>query len=242
LITALLFASAASSALLIGAAIGATWSPPKQVTGVLLAFASGALISALAFDLFDEAFALGGATRSGLGLLAGAAVFVSIDSALDRYAGRRNPKQRGVVADAARTGVGWALLAAVTLDGVPENLALGTSLSEGTPVALLVAIFLSNLPEALVGTVAMRREGRHARTAIWTWAACGLLLAAAAAAGRVLAEPLSDDVLSVVLGFAGGAVLASLADTVMPEAFDNGGPFVALATTAGFFISYILAA
>jgi ZIP family zinc transporter len=72
--------------------------------------------------------------------------------------------------------------------------------------------------------------------------ACGLLLAVAVGAGRILAEPLSDDVVSVVLGFAGGAVLASLADTVMPEAFDSGGPLVALATTAGFFISYMLAA
>jgi ZIP family zinc transporter len=125
---------------------------------------------------------------------------------------------------------------------VPENLALGTSLSEGTPVALLVAIFLSNLPDALVGAVAMRREGRHASTAIWTWAACALLLATAVVAGRVLAEPLSDDALSVALGFAGGAVLASLADTVIPAAFDNGGPLVALATTAGFSISYLLAA
>jgi zinc transporter, ZIP family len=125
-----------------------------------LAFASGALISALAFDLFEEAFALGGATRSGLGLLAGAAVFVCLDSALDRYVGRRNSKRRGVVADAARGGVGWALLAAVTLDRVPENLALGTSLIEGTSVVLLVATFLSTLPEALVGAVVMRREGR----------------------------------------------------------------------------------
>jgi hypothetical protein len=87
----------------------------------------------------------------------------------------------------------------------------------------------------------MRREGRHAGTTIWTWVACGLLLAAAVVAGRILAEPLSDDALSVVLGFAGEAVLASLADTVMPEAFDSGGLFVALATTAGFLISNILA-
>jgi hypothetical protein len=93
-----------------------------------------------------------------------------------------------------------------------------------------------------------RRGGRDARrtaarqTAIWTWVACGLLLAVAVVAGRILAQPLSDDVVSVVLGFAGGAVLASLADTVMPEAFDSGGPLVALATTAGFFISCMLAA
>ena len=233
MITALLIGAVASSALVVGALLGSTWSPPKEVTGVLLAFASGALISALAFELFDEAFALGGAARSGLGLLAGAGVFVALDTALDRHVGRQ---------DGARSGVGWALLAAVTLDGIPENLALGTSLVEGTSLALLVAIFFSNLPEAVVGAIAMRREGRRRPTVIRTWLACGALLALAVVVGRTLAEPLSADVLSVALGFAGGAVLASLADTVMPEAFDNGGPFVAFATTAGFFLSFVLAA
>ena len=144
MITALIFGLAASSALVIGAVIGSTWA--AQRTGVLLAFASGALISALAFELFEEAFNLGGATRAGLGLLAGAAVFVAADSALDRYTARRDSKQRDAPHNAVRSGVGLALLAAVTLDGVPENLALGVSLVEGTSWALLVAIFSSNLP------------------------------------------------------------------------------------------------
>jgi ZIP family zinc transporter len=241
--TAILFGVAASSALVIGAAIGSTWSPPKRVTGVLLAFASGALISALAFELFEEAFHLGGATRAGLGLLAGAATFVVIDTALDkRVAGHEGPDQREVAADAARGGVGLALLAAVTLDGVPENLALGVSLVEGTSWSLLVAIFFSNLPESLVGAVAMREGGRRPRAVVLTWVACAVLLAAAVVGGRALAGPLSDEVLAVALGYAGGAVLASLADTLMPEAFEHGRPLNAFATAAGFFVSFILAA
>ncbi len=138
--------------------------------------------------------------------------------------------------------MGWALLAAVTLDGVPENLALGESLAGGASLALLVAIFFSNLPEALVGAGAMRGEGRDRPVIIGTWAACGALLAFAVVAGRALAEPLSDEHLAVALGFAGGAVLASLADTLMPEAFELGGPLIAFATAAGFFVSAILAA
>lgn len=82
--------------------------------------------AALAFELFEEAFTMGGAVRAGLGLLAGAATFVAVDTALDRYvSGKSGPEQREVVASGARSGVGLALLAAVTLDGVPENLALG---------------------------------------------------------------------------------------------------------------------
>jgi zinc transporter, ZIP family len=241
--SAILFGLAASSALVIGAVVGCYWDAPRAVTGVLLAFASGALISALAFELFEEAYHLGGAGRSGLGLLAGAAAFVLADTLLDRHvAGTAGPDQREVAAGGAQGGVGWALLAAVTLDGVPENLALGVSLVDGASLALLVAIFFSNLPESLVGAVAMRREGREAKTVIGTWVACGVLLAVAVVAGRALAEPLSDEVLSVALGFAGGAVLASLADTLMPEAFEHGRPYNAFATAAGFFLSFILAA
>ena len=243
MLTAVLFGLAASSALIIGALLGSRFDPPKQVTGVLLAFASGALISALAFELFEEAFHLGGAARSGLGLLAGAATFVAVDTWLDkRVAGHEGPDQREVAADGARKAVGGALLAAVTLDGVPENLALGVSLVEGTSFSLLVAIFFSNLPESLVGAVAMRKGGMARKETLGLWFGCAALLAAAVVAGRALAEPLSDEVLAVALGYAGGAVLASLADTLMPEAFEHGRPLNAFATAAGFFLAFVLAA
>ena len=243
MLTAVLYGIAASSALVIGALIGARHSPRPQVTGVLLAFASGALISALAFELFEEAFELGGALRSGLGLLAGAAAFVAIDSLLDRYVtGHPGPEQREVARAGSAGGVGWALLAAVTLDGVPENLALGVSLVEGASITLLVAIFASNLPEALVGAVAMRNEGRSTQAVLGIWGSCALILAVAGVAGRALAGGLSPEILAVDLGFAGGDVLASLADTLMPEAFEKGRPFNAFATAAGFFLSFVLAA
>jgi len=242
-LTALLYGLAASSALIVGAALGTRFDPPRQVTGVLLAFASGALISALAFELFGEAFELGGAVRSGLGLLAGAAVFVVVDTMLDRkMTGKQGPEAREVQAKGAAAGVGWALLAAVTLDGVPENLALGVSLVEGASLSLLVAIFFSNLPEALVAAVAMGKEGRSAKVVMGIWTLCAAVLALAVVLGRMFAGGLSDPVLSVSLGFAGGAVLASLADTLMPEAFKDGGPYVAFATAAGFFVSFVLAA
>ncbi len=243
MLTAVLYGLAASSALVIGSIAGSLWRPPRWLTGVLLAFASGALISALAFELFEEAFHLGGAVRSGLGLLAGAATFVVVDSALDRYVtGHPGPGQREVTKAGARGGVGFALLAAVTLDGVPENLALGVSLASGVSLTLLVAIFFSNLPESLVGAVAMRESGQSKRTVILTWAVCALLLAAAVVLGRLVAGGLSDVVLAVALSFAGGAVIASLADTLMPEAFEHGRPLNAFATAGGFFLSFLLAA
>ena len=242
MLAAVVYGVAASSARVVGAALGTRWQPPRQVTGVLLAFASGALISALAFELFAEAFELGGAVRSGLGLLAGAVAFVAADTALDRYVvGRPGPEEREVVAEGSRSGVGWALLAAVTLDGVPENLALGVSLVEGASLTLLVAIFASNLPEALVGAVAMRGEGRGAGTVMATWTTCAVLLTLGVVLGRAVGGGLDPTLLAVALGFAGGAVIASLADTLMPEAFEHGRPYNAFATAAGFFLSFVLA-
>src|SRR5918998_1793817 len=212
---AVLFAAIASSALVIGGTVGAYWRAPVFLTGILLAFASGSLISALCFELFPEAYELGGATRAGLGLLAGGTVFVIANAALDRWVASDKADQREKVKEGAVGGIGFALLAAVTLDGIPENLALGVSLIEEASLTLLVAIFFSNLPESLVGAIAMRDEGRSARFAIGTWAGAALLLAIAVVLGRLLAGGLSEPVLAVALAFAGGAVLASLADTLM---------------------------
>jgi zinc transporter, ZIP family len=124
----------------------------------------------------------------------------------------------------------------------PWNLALGVSLVEGASVTLLVAIFASNLPESLVGAVAMSEEQRPASHVLLIWTLCAALLTLAVVLGRVVAGGLSDSVLAVALSFAGGAVLASLADTLMPEAFEHGRPLNAMATAGGFFLSFVLAA
>jgi len=231
LLTALLFGLATASALLLGSLLGAFWQPPKGLVAAALAFASGSLISALAFDLFGDAFAHAGGWFAGPGFLAGAAVFITVDSLLERY-----------TTGAGTSGFG--LLAGVTLDGVPENIALGIVLLGGEGgaggIALLAAILASNLPEALGGTRQMREQGRSKGFAIGVWGGTGLVLAAAVVLGNTVFAGLGDKPRAVLLAFAGGAVLASLADTVMPRAYEDGGPFVAFATAAGFLVSFLL--
>ena len=246
MVEAILFGLLASSGLVVGGTVGAFWHAPTQLTGIILAFASGALISALCFELFPEAVELGGHAWAGGGLVAGAAVFVAVDTLLGKLVahpeGDVEAGQREVVHGAASTGVGFALLAAVTLDGVPENTALGVSLVTETSFVLLLAIFASNLPEALVGAIEMRNGGRSAGFAIGIWSAAAALLALAVIVGWAVAAGLGLETLAVLLAFAGGAVLASLADTLMPEAFVKGKPVNAFATVAGFFLSFVLAA
>jgi ZIP family zinc transporter len=150
-------------------------------------------------------------------------------------------RDRSPEAASVRGAAGMALLAAVTLDGVPENLALGVSLTEGTGgLALLAAIFVSNLPEALVGASSMRSQGKSPRSIIALWTACAVLLVAAVVLGAGPLSGSSPETISLPLAFAAGAVIASLADTLMPEAFEHGGPAVALSTAAGFVLSFTL--
>jgi zinc transporter, ZIP family len=278
---AVLFGVLACSSLAIGGVVGSYWDAPERVTGVILAFASGTMVSALAFELFPEAVELGGVAPAGAGLLAGAATFVVANTWLDSRvapperaeAAAQGPgsdtaaddeaaaaargelpdlpqelagaalQQREKVKVAAASGVGLALLAASILDGVPENLALGVSMAgeHGGSLALLVGIFAANFPEALVGAVSLRSQGRSVRATIGLWLATAALLVPAVPIGRVLLAGADPSTLAFPLSFAGGAVLAALADTLMPEAFERGRPFNAFATCAGFFVAFVLA-
>lgn len=254
----LLFGVIASSALVLGAVAGVRFRLPHKVLAGMLAFAAGALITALAFELFQESVEHGGIGRAAIGLAAGAVVFTVLSARLDAAArkGSSHPEdeegsdkldtdaaaaERPATAASKQGAAGLALLAAVTLDGVPENVALGVSLGEGTGgLALLAAIFVSNFPEALVGAASMRAQGRSRRSAVGMWSVAAVLLTAAVVVGAGPLSQASAETISLPLAFAAGAVLASLADTLMPEAYEQGGPTVALSTTAGFLLSFVL--
>lgn len=165
-----------------------------------------------------------------MGLAAGAITYVVTDVLLERRAQASGASISGIL-----------LLAGVVLDGVPENLALGATLAAGQgSVALLAAIFVSNVPEALVGARSMCDNGRSVRFALGTWIGAAAVLAIAIVAGAFLLADVNESALSVILAFAGGAVLAALSTTLFPRAFRDGGPWVALATAAGFLLAFTL--
>jgi ZIP family zinc transporter len=226
MLQALLFATVAGAALIIGGALGSFWEPPRTLYAGSLAFGAGALVVGVAFELFEPAEREAGLVTASAACAGGAATFVVVDLLLERHTGDE--------------ALGLALVAAVTLDGVPENLALGVGLAEGGSVALLGAIVASNLPEAFGGAVAIRSAGRSAAYAIGLWTATAALLAVALVGGRLAAGLLSSTGIGVLSAFAAGAVLASVADSVMPEAYDEGGSAVGLASVAGFLAAFAL--
>jgi len=223
---AVLFGTVASAALIAGAAIGARWTLPDHLYAALLAFAGGALTSALSFELLADADKYGGVWYAAAGILAGSAAFILLDKQL-------MDSMRG-------SAVGFALLAAAVLDGIPESLALGVSLVEGAGPALLIAIVIANFPEAVGGATRMREDGRSAWFIVGIWTAAAVVIAGSVVAGRLLLGGAPGGVLAVLLGFAAGAVLAALASSVLPEAFERGGPYFAFSTVAGFLVAYLL--
>jgi zinc transporter, ZIP family len=252
---ALVFGAIASSALVLGALAGVRLRFPKRVLAAMLSFAAGALITALTFEMFEDSYHQGGIWRAALGLGVGALVFTLISQRLDRMAeGHRKDDQGSEKLDTDAAAVdapaspasvsgaaGLALLAAATLDGIPENLVLGVALGEGSGgLALLAAIFAANFPEALVGSASMRTQGRSATFILAIWSVCAVLLVFAVVVGAGLLSSATPETISLPLAFAAGAVLAALADTLMPEAYEQGGPTVALSTAAGFVLSFVL--
>jgi ZIP family zinc transporter len=232
-LTAALWGALAATSLLIGALLALWLRPSNQIIGLIMGFGAGALISALAYELVAEAISANGHVGAGLAL--GAVTYFGGDWFVDRRGG----KDRKDIAGGESSGSGEAIFLGTLLDGIPESLVLGTgfALGESGGVAFLIAVFISNLPEAMAATASLQSAGRTRSSILIMWLSLVLGSAAAAAAGYfvVLVVPGAEG--AFAQSFAGGAVLTMLADAMMPEAFEHGGPAVGLITTLGFAVA-----
>jgi len=236
---ALLWGLVASSSLILGGLAALVLPVERRVLGLVMAFGAGVLISAVAFELVQEAFdTSAGAGGIAVGLLAGSIVFFVGDLLIDRMGGEGRKRSTGEQA----TGSGLAIVLGIVLDGIPESLVLGlTVLQAGTvSVALLVAVFLSNLPEAIAATTGLASSGWAHSRIIGLWVLVTLVSGLAALLGYVALDTASPRMLAFVLSFAAGAILTMLADTMMPEAFENSGRLVGVVTTLGFALAFAI--
>lgn len=230
----------AGSGVLAGAVLACRVDLPPRSIGIVTALGTGALLGAVGFELLPRAAAGAGVAVGGAAFLVGAVVFTMVDRVVDRLGGGRRKRSRPVAGLGRRAG--FAILAGTLLDSVPESLALGMGLfSDGrASLVLLVGILLSNLPEGLSGSVGLLRAGFGVTPVLATWAAVWLAGGAAAAAGFVMAADVGPAAEGAILAFAGGAVLAMLVDTMIPEASAEGGRAVGLAAATGLAASWLL--
>ena len=231
------------AALLVGAAVGYFVRPPPRLVAVVMAFGSGVLISALAFELMDEAYRQGGLSASAAGFLGGALVYTFANVALSRQ-GARQRKRSGAQqpAEADEGGSGLAIALGALLDGVPESVVIGVSLLGGGGVSLVAvgAVFLSNIPEGLSSASGMRRAGRSAAYVFGVWGGIALVSGVAAWLGYSVFGGFPVEVVAGVTAVAAGAILVMLADTMMPEAFEGTGDYTGLVTVVGFLLAFTL--
>jgi len=230
--SALAWGALAASSLVIGGLLGLATEWPARAVGLVLAFGAGALISAVSFDLAEEGAQLGGPGTLGVGLAAGALTYYGLDRVVERAGNRgREPD--------ADAGAGAALALGALLDGIPEQIVLGIGVAagNGVSVGLLVAIFVSNLPEAIGATTELRAAGRSAGTIRRLWAVVATICTLAAVAGYVVADVTSGDLRAAINGFAAGALLVMLVDSMIPEARRQGGRAAGLVTVLGFAVA-----
>jgi ZIP family zinc transporter len=229
----------AAAPLIVGGAVALRWTIDERTLGLVMAFGSGVLISAVSFELVQEAWDREDAHAGvALGLFAGSATFWAGDLLIDRWGGAHRKHSGGKQAE----GSPLAIVLGTVLDGVPESIVLGlTIVVEGSvSAAFLVAVALSNVPEALAATTGLVRAGWRRAHVLVLWLGIALVLGLAALAGYALFQTTSDGVVAFVLSFAGGAILTMLADTMMPEAFEHGGKLVGVVTTFGFALAFAI--
>ena len=235
MLLAFLWGGLAACSLLIGYALAGRGLSQRTI-GVIMGIGAGALISAIAYELVPESVLAG--QGMGLAFLLGALAFFAGDWIIDRRGGA----DRKDIAGGQPGGSGAAIFVGTLLDNVPESIILGMSLAVGGAInlAFLAAVFVSNLPEGLAGSLNLFTAGHSHRQVFRVWAFLVLISAACAALGYALVSQLPYAEGLYAKAFAAGAMLTMLADAMMPEAFQHGGKLVGLFTVIGFLAAAVL--
>jgi zinc transporter, ZIP family len=227
----------AASSLVIGALLGLLRQWPERAIGVVLAFGAGALISAVSFDLAEEGVELGGGDSVALGLALGALTYYLADRVVEHLGQPARTAPSGPLTNPHDDGAALALGA--FLDGIPEQMVLGIGLvtGDGVSIGLLAAIFISNLPEAVGSASEMRAAGRTRATILRLWIVVAVICTAATVVGYGIADGASGDLQATINGFAAGALLVMLIDSMIPDATRQAGKVAGVVTVFGFAVA-----
>jgi len=239
MVLAFLWGAVGAAALLAGALVAFAGAPSRRFIAVVMALGAGLLIGSVAFELVDEAVKTASVGEVGLFTLLGAATF----TAGDWYLSQRGGGGRKDAGGAQATGAPLAIVFGSVLDGIPESFVLGATVLEGNvSVALLAGVILSNFPEGLSSSSGLRAAGWARSRVLGMWAVVVLVAAVSAALGYLLLDPASGRTGALAQGFAAGALLAMVANTLLPESYRVEGVATGSLVASGFAVSLMLSA
>jgi zinc transporter, ZIP family len=235
----------AGAALIIGAAVGYYVHIGQRWIAAITAFGGGVLISALSFDLMDDAYRRGGFDSTSAGFIGGAVVYSLANWYLDRRGAKhrkRSGHRQSQPSESDQPGSGLAIAVGALLDGIPESIVIGTSLIAGGHVSFVavVAIFISNIPEGLSSSAGMKKAGRSTVYVFGVWVGIAVISGIAALLGYAVFQRFVPDVIAATIAVAAGAMLAMISDTMIPEAFEETHTFAGLITVLGFLVAFVL--
>jgi len=244
--SALMWGGISASAVVLGALAALFLRIGKKTIGWIMAFGVGTLIGAAAFELLGDALEDGGLTATAIGFTAGALVYTVFDLIVSKRGGsnrkRSGKDQSGSQGAGEADQSGLGIFAGTVMDAIPESIMLGASLlaGKGISVVLVVSIFVSNIPEGLSSTVGLQKNGYSRKKIFIMWAAVLLVSALASMGGYLFLEQLSPEMKAAIGAFAGGGIIAMLCSTMMPEAFEEGGPLVGFIASMGLLTAILL--
>lgn len=240
--TAAMWGGISGSAVLIGALIALYLHIPKKLIGWIMAFGTGVLIGAATYELVGDSADESGLAPTIIGFVAGALVFTLFDMYISRKggAGRKRSGRKGT--NNRSGGNGLAMFAGTVIDAIPESIMIGTSLISGNGVSLLlvIAIFISNIPEGISSTAGLKSDGYTKSRIILLWSSVFLISTLSSVGGYVFMENASEDVMAIIASFAGGGIIAMVCSSMMPEAYEEGGPVTGFVAALGLLCSLIL--